>query len=39
MVVHIVSFKYKPDTSAAARQDHQAQLSALAHANIDGVWI
>ncbi len=37
MVVHIVSFKYKPDTSAAARQDHQAQLSALAHANIDGV--
>ena len=30
MVVHIVSFKYKPEISAAARQDHQAQLSALA---------
>jgi Stress responsive A/B Barrel Domain len=37
MVVHIVSFKYKPDVAAAARQDHRAQLSALAHANIDGV--
>jgi hypothetical protein len=37
MVVHIVSFKYKPEVSAAAREDHQAQLSALAHAGIDGV--
>lgn len=37
MVVHIVSFKYKSDASAAARQDHRAQLSALAHANIEGV--
>ena len=37
MVVHIVSFKYKSDAPAAARQDHRAQLAALAHAGIDGV--
>jgi len=37
MVVHIVSFKYRPDVAAAARQDHRARLSALADANIEGV--
>ena len=37
MVMHIVSFKYKSDVAAAARQDHRAQLAALAHADIDGV--
>ncbi len=35
MVVHIVSFKYRPQVDAAARQDHRAKLRALA--NIDGV--
>ena len=35
MVVHIVSFKYRPQVDAAARQDHRAKLLALA--NIDGV--
>ena len=35
MVVHIVSFKYRPEVDAAARQDHRAKLSALA--NIDGI--
>ena len=37
MVVHIVSFKYRPDVDATARHDHRAKLSALASANIDGV--
>ena len=37
MVVHIVSFKYRPEVDAAARQDHRARLSALANADIDGV--
>jgi hypothetical protein len=35
MVVHIVSFKYRPDVDAAARQDHRAKLLALS--NIDGI--
>ena len=35
MVVHIVSFRYRPETDAAARQDHRARLGALA--NIDGI--
>ena len=29
MVVHMVSFKYKADTSVAARADHRAKLSGL----------
>ena len=37
MVVHIVSFKYRPEVDAAARRDHRAKLSALAAADIDGV--
>jgi Stress responsive A/B Barrel Domain len=35
MVVHLVSFKYRSDVDAAARQDHRTRLSALA--NIDGI--
>ena len=35
MVVHIVSFKYKPDASAGARDDHRAKLATLR--DIDGV--
>jgi hypothetical protein len=35
MVVHIVSFKYRAEIDAAARQDHRSKLSALA--NIDGI--
>lgn len=35
MVVHIVSFKYRPQVDAAARQDHRVKLQALA--NIDGI--
>ncbi len=35
MVVHLVSFKYRSDVGAAARQDHRSQLSALA--DIDGI--
>ena len=35
MVVHMVSFKYKTDTSATVRADHRARLSALR--DIDGV--
>jgi hypothetical protein len=35
MVVHLVSFKYRSDVGAAARQDHRTRLSALA--NIDGI--
>jgi hypothetical protein len=37
MVVHIVSFKYRSEVDAAARQDHRAKLAALAAADIDGV--
>jgi hypothetical protein len=29
MVVHMVSFKYKGDASAAARADHRAKLNGL----------
>jgi hypothetical protein len=29
MVVHMVSFKYKADASAAARADHRAKLNGL----------
>jgi hypothetical protein len=35
MVVHLVSFKYRSDVDAAARQDHRTRLSALA--NLDGI--
>ena len=35
MVVHLVSFKYRPDVDAAARDDHRARLRALA--DIEGV--
>jgi hypothetical protein len=35
MVVHIVSFKYRPGVDAAARDDHRSKLSALS--NIDGI--
>ena len=35
MVVHIVSFKYRPEAGAEARRDHRAQLRALA--DIDGI--
>jgi len=35
MVVHMVSFKYKTDTSATARADHRARLSTLR--DIDGI--
>ena len=35
MVVHLVSFKYRSDVDAAARQDHRSRLSALA--DIDGI--
>jgi hypothetical protein len=35
MVVHLVSFKYRSDVDAAARQDHRSQLSALA--DMDGI--
>jgi hypothetical protein len=37
MVVHIVSFKYRSEVDAVARQDHRAKLAALAAADIDGV--
>jgi hypothetical protein len=30
MLIHIVSFKYKPATDEAARHDHRERLSALA---------
>lgn len=33
MLTHIVCFKYKADTGAAARQDHIAQLKTLARLN------
>lgn len=35
MVVHMVSFKYKADTAAAARADHRARLSTLR--DIEGI--
>ncbi len=35
MVVHIVSFKYRPQVDTDARQDHRAKLRALA--DIDGI--
>jgi len=35
MVVHMVSFKYKPDTAASARADHRERLSMLK--DIDGI--
>jgi hypothetical protein len=30
MLIHIVSFKYKPETSSAERHDHREQLARLA---------
>ena len=35
MVVHMVSFKYKTDATAAARADHRAKLATLI--DIDGI--
>jgi hypothetical protein len=35
MVVHMVSFKYKADTGAAARGDHRAKLNGLR--DLDGI--
>ena len=35
MLTHIVCFKYKTDTTEAARADHRARLSALE--SLDGV--
>ena len=35
MVVHLVSFKYKADTTTAQRADHRAKLKGLA--DLDGV--
>ena len=35
MIVHLISFKYKSDTTAAQKADHWAKLKALA--DIDGV--
>ena len=35
MIVHAISFKYKPETTAAQRADHWARLKALA--DIDGI--
>ncbi|HTK30104.1 MAG TPA: Dabb family protein [Vicinamibacterales bacterium] len=35
MLIHMVCFKYRPGTDAAARTDHRAQLQAL-HV-LDGV--
>jgi hypothetical protein len=35
MLLHLVCFKYKPETPAAARADHRAQLAALK--GLDGV--
>lgn len=29
MLIHVVSFKYKPETPATARQDHVAALEGL----------
>ena len=35
MILHLVSFKYKKDTGAAARDDHRARLRGLKA--LDGV--
>ena len=35
MILHLVSFKYKKDTNAEARDDHRARLRALK--DLDGV--
>lgn len=35
MLLHLVCFKYKPDTDASTRQDHRARLAALKQ--LDGV--
>ena len=35
MILHLVSFKYKKDTGAPARDDHRARLRALK--DLDGV--
>lgn len=35
MLVHLVCFKYKPDTADAARDDHRTRLRTLA--DIEGV--
>jgi Stress responsive A/B Barrel Domain len=35
MVLHIVSFKYKPEVDVAARQNHRERLRALS--GLDGV--
>ena len=35
MIVHIVSFKYKNETTAAQHADHRAKLKGIA--NIDGI--
>ncbi len=35
MILHLVCFKYKPDVTAEARDDHRRQLRALR--SLDGV--
>jgi hypothetical protein len=35
MVLHMVSFKYKPEVDAAARQNHRERLRALS--GLDGI--
>ena len=35
MIVHVVSFKYKADATAAQRADHRAKLKGIA--DIDGI--
>jgi hypothetical protein len=35
MLVHLVSFKYKPETDAATREQHRTRLAALK--GLDGV--
>jgi hypothetical protein len=35
MLVHLVSFKYKPETDTATREQHRARLAALK--SLDGV--
>ena len=37
MLIHIVCFKYKADTSEPARREHVAKLRGLAGAGIPGV--
>jgi stress responsive alpha/beta barrel protein len=36
MLVHLVSFKYKPGVDEAVRKDHRERLRALAH--LDGIF-